>query len=52
MDESVEPKHVEKQGYLAVAEKLQPPLYDETNKELRVLVEHRGHPALNADPRP
>jgi hypothetical protein len=28
-------------GYLAVAEKLQPPLLDPTNHQLRVLVEHR-----------
>lgn len=28
-------------GYLAVAEKLQPPLFDPKNQELRVLVEHR-----------
>lgn len=28
-------------GYLAVAEKLQPPLFDPRNRELRVLVEHR-----------
>lgn len=29
-------------GYLAVAEKLQPPLLDPVNNELRVLVEHRN----------
>lgn len=28
-------------GYLALAEKLQPPLFDPRNRELRVLVEHR-----------
>ena len=35
-------------GYLAVAEKLQPPLYDPSNQELRVLIEHRGDELVKA----
>jgi hypothetical protein len=35
-------------GYLAVSEKLQPPLLDPENNQLRVLVEHRGSDLVNA----
>ena len=35
-------------GYLAIADKLQTPLYDETNNSLRVLVEHRTDELVDA----